>query len=214
MEFATLMMFAAGFATAYWLAHCHRPASPKKTVVKTTSVVLLLVAAWMAGGPPLLLLALGLCALGDALLSLEGEGAFMAGVGAFAAGHVAYILLFLTYPGAELARVGTWPGPALLLALAVLGAVMAVLLWPRAGALRWPVMAYIPLILFMGVAARALPSAMPGVYWPALFFIASDVVLALEMFVLRDGRLKRIAPFVVWPLYWLAQAGFVLAFTG
>ena len=39
------------------------------------------------------------CATGDALLSRETETTFMAG--AFAAGHLAYIALFLTHPASD-----------------------------------------------------------------------------------------------------------------
>lgn len=212
MEYATLMMVAAGLATSYWIAHCYREPSVKRSVIKTLSVVLLLAAAWIGHGPALLLVALGLCALGDFLLSRPGETAFMAGVGAFAAGHIAYVALFLTTSGAALDRLGAaWPS---LLGLAILGCVMAVILWPRAGALRGPVMAYIPIILAMGAAAQVLPVQHHDARTAAFLFIASDLILALEMFVLAEGRWKRIAPFAVWPLYWLAQALFTLSFAG
>ncbi|MDQ2093525.1 lysoplasmalogenase [Rhodalgimonas zhirmunskyi] len=212
MEITTLMMIAAGLATSYWIAHCYRRPSLKKSVIKTLSVVLLLAAAALGHGPVLLIVALALCALGDYLLSRAGDGAFMAGVGAFAAGHLAYIALFLTTPGADLGRIpAAWP---ILAGLAVLGIVMAVLLWPRTGALRGPVMAYIPIILGMGVSAQALPLAVQDARLAAFLFIASDLILALEMFVLREGPAKRLAPFAIWPLYWLAQALFTLAFIG
>jgi hypothetical protein len=44
--------------------------------------------------------------------------------------------------------------------------------------------------------------------------VASDVVLAIETFVLREDHwLRRYTPYVVWPLYWGAQAGFYLSFS-
>lgn len=202
----------AVLAVLYWAFYCHAGPSAAKSAVKTGSVLALAVAAWAVGGPWVLLLALLLCALGDYLLSRPGEAAFMAGVGAFAAGHLAYVALFLGHPTSDLARLGDHPGQIAVLAL--FGAAMIAVLWPRAGELRGPVAAYVPIILSMGVSVLALPQV-----WPvglaqiaALLFILSDFTLSMEMFVLPEGRMKRLAPFVVWPTYWLAQLGFVLGF--
>ena len=164
------------------------------------------------------LLALGLllCALGDYCLFRDGEGAFMAGVGAFAAGHLAYAVLFLTREASDPARLLQMPGIAIAAALLVLGLVMARILAPRAGALKGPVLAYIPIILSMGAAAATLPGqgALVWALPAALAFVASDVVLAFETFVLPEGhRFRRIAPYAVWPLYWGAQLGFWYAFS-
>jgi hypothetical protein len=44
--------------------------------------------------------------------------------------------------------------------------------------------------------------------------MASDVILAFETFVLPTNHaLRRYAPYLVWPLYWGAQAGFYLSFS-
>lgn len=199
-------------ALLYWLGFCHRGQSTAKSAIKTLSVLGLLAMAALWGGAVLLLLALALCALGDYLLSRDSEVQFMAGVGAFAAGHLAYVALFLTHPLADPARIAAQP--VLIAGLVLFGAVMAGLLWPRAGDLRGPVMVYIPVILSMGLAVMALPVS--GAQWlaplAAALFIASDFTLSVEMFVLLDGPLKRLAPFIVWPTYWGAQACFVLAF--
>ncbi|WP_193555916.1 lysoplasmalogenase [Marimonas lutisalis] len=205
----TLAIAAGLLAALYWWRYCHAGPSWSKSVVKTASVLLLALSAWAAGGPGLLLVALLLCALGDYLLSRPTEGEFMAGVGAFAAGHVAYVVLFLAQGGAQ--PLSPWLTAALLL----LGVVMATILWRRAGALRGPVMVYIPVILSMGLAAQTLPAsgalalALPA----ALLFIASDFILSHEMFVLPETHpLRRFTPFAVWPTYWGAQSLFTLAF--
>jgi len=209
----TLFWIAAACALAY-LAMTARPASLMRSAVKTASVALLALMVLVSGGPVLLVLALALCALGDWLLSRETEATFMAGVGAFAAGHLAYVALFLTHPASDTGQLAAqWP---LVAGLAALGLVMASLLAPRAGDLKGPVLAYVPIILGMGLAALTLPQA--GVLaWvlPAdAAFIASDMILATEKFLLPPGHpALRLTPYLVWPLYWGAQMGFALALT-
>ena len=204
-------------ALIYLVAYCHAPSSWPKTGVKTASVACLALAALWAGGPGLLVLALALCAAGDYLLARDTEPTFLAGVGAFAAGHLAYVALFLSTPGAQLAALTT-PIPVLTLtALAIYGLVMMRLLFHKAGDLRFAVMGYVPIILAMGVAALTVPAE--GALWlvlPAAFlFMISDSVLAAELFLLPASHpLRRITPFVVWSFYWLAQLGFLMAYTG
>ncbi|WP_322866837.1 lysoplasmalogenase [Aquicoccus sp. G2-2] len=201
-------------AVFYWAWFCHAGESWAKSGVKTGSVLLLALAAWAAGGPGLLLVALLFCALGDYLLSRDSEAYFLAGVGAFAAGHMAYVGLFLRHAGADARPV--WIVTVLSAGFIVLGLFMATLLWRRAGTMRLPVLFYIPVILAMGWAALGVPvvGALALVLPGALLFIASDFILALEVFVLSpEHRLRRAAPFAVWPTYWGAQALFTLAFT-
>lgn len=208
-----LLFWAAAACALAYLALTTHAASAHRTLLKTGSVALLALLTAFHGGPVLLAVALGLCALGDALLSRETEATFMAGIGAFAAGHLAYVALFLTHPASDAAAIADHP--ALIAALALLGIVMALLLWPRAGDLKGPVMAYIPIILGMGVAVLALPDTGPmRLALPAaLAFIASDLILATEKFLLPAGHpALRATPYLVWPLYWGAQVGFAAAF--
>jgi uncharacterized membrane protein YhhN len=206
-----LFWFAAANALGY-LFLTARHASTLRTVTKTLSVAALAVIAGLAG-LWVLCLALALCAAGDALLSRETDQTFMAGIGAFALGHLAYIAVFLSHPASDLALISAQILP--LVMLIGLGVVMAILLPPRAGELKGPVLAYIPIILGMGIAALALPQsgALIWVFPAAMSFVASDLILATEKFLLRPGHpLLRITPYAVWPLYWGAQAGFVIAF--
>ncbi|MEX5576953.1 lysoplasmalogenase family protein [Pseudophaeobacter sp. A-200-2] len=210
-----LLSAAAGCALAY-LFFAARPAGLLRSILKTSSVALLALLALIAGAPVLLALGLLLCALGDYCLSRDGEGAFMAGVGAFAAGHLAYVVLFLSTPGSDMAQLVQMPGLAIVIALVLLGGIMVRVLAPRAGALKGAVLVYIPIILSMGAAVATLPGqgALVWALPAALAFVASDVVLAFETFVLPEGhRLRRIAPYAVWPLYWGAQLGFWYAFS-
>lgn len=190
-----------------------QPVSLIRSLTKTGAVVALALAAVWAEVPAFLVLALLLCAVGDWFLSRDGDAAFVAGVGAFAAGHLAYIALFLTlsHGGVELLPLIRFVLAWLFL---ILGLVMAVLLWPRAGRLRWPVMGYIVVILGMGWAALWAPmqGAQGLIVLGALSFMASDMVLALDRFVLPKGHPARTwAPYVIWGAYWPAQAMFTLA---
>lgn len=208
----TLFWIAALFAVAY-LPMSPKPASLVRTAFKTGSVAILALIAAVAGAPSLLILALVLCAVGDALLSQETEATFIAGVGAFAAGHLAYIALFLTHASSDPALILDRPG--LVWSLVLLGIVAATLLAPRAGDLKIPVLCYIPIILGMGITVLSLPEtgalrwALPG----ALAFIASDLILATEKFLLPPQHpAMALTPYLVWPLYWGAQAALLLAF--
>jgi uncharacterized membrane protein YhhN len=208
----TALFWIAAICAVGYLPLTARPTGALRSVVKTAAVAVLAVSAGLADAPVMLVAALAFCALGDWLLSRDGDGAFMAGVAAFAAGHVAYILLFLLQPLADTARISQSPQIGIVGVFIVFGGIMAGLLSPRAGALRGAVLAYIPIILGMGIAVLVLPG--PG--WAllaAIAFIASDMVLASEKFLLPQGHwAMRFAPYVVWPLYWGAQAGFYYLF--
>lgn len=193
-----LFLIAAALAALYLLRFAAAAASWPKTAVKTLSVALLAAIALRAGAPLSLSLGLMLGALGDFCLSRPGRGMFLAGMAGFAAGHLAYLALFL----------GLGAGaPPLLPALALLLVVGAAVLWiaPRAEGMVAPVRGYIVVIAAMTLAALGLPGA-PRLVFGALVFVASDFVLALLLFVLAPGRGARAAAFLVWALYWPAQA--------
>lgn len=208
MTAATAAWAAAGFASVVYLVrYCNAEASLTRSLAKTSAIVFVWVAVFLMGGGPSLLLAIGLCALGDLLLSLDQEKAFLGGVGAFAAGHVGFVVHMLSLETSEAVRLLEPMRAAAILALVLFGMTMARLLWPRAGNFRFAVAAYIPVILSMGVAALTLPAegwigvSLVG----AALFMFSDTVLAAEMFLIdEESRMHRWTPFVVWPTYWLA----------
>ncbi len=209
-----LIVICAGLALAY-LPLASRPASPIRSFLKTASVVGLALSAAISGAVGLAV-ALGFCALGDLLLSREGDRAFTGGVAAFAAGHVAYICLLTFHPKSNPVQLFEWPANLGVLLFVLLGLGMTRVLAPRAGALRGAVLLYIPIILGMGLAALTLPQTGPLllVLGSAIAFITSDVILAAERFLLpADHPMARIAPWLIWPLYWIAQAGFLIALT-
>lgn len=74
--------------------------------------------------------------------------------------------------------------------------------------MRQPVRAYVGLIGLLGLAAILLP-AQPGQGWLRLgagLFILSDLLLALQLFVVkgRDWRVR--LALSLWPAYWAGQA--------
>ena len=210
-----LWLAAAACALAYWVRVLSSP-DALRSVIKTLSVALLALIALLMGQGGLAL-ALALCAAGDALLSRPGERAFGLGVAAFAAGHIAFVILFLSLPGADLQRLISSPHVFAILGLLTLGTVMALRILPAAGDLRIPVALYIPIILSMSLAALSLPPspATALILLGAALFLLSDSLLAVETFLLDDGQpLARALARIVWPSYWMAQALFLAGFTG
>ncbi|MDG4878559.1 lysoplasmalogenase [Mesorhizobium sp. WSM4935] len=188
--------------------------SPKwtRTAAKTLAVALLAVLAAMQGGPALLVAALALSAAGDALLSRDGEKAFLGGLASFLAGHIAYVVLFAQAGGGlGLLTAQSWRG-ATALAMAVFSIVMLAALWRRVGPqLRIPVAVYVAAILAMGVSA--LTTENRWVIAGAVLFIASDGLLAAERFLLSAISLQRLwMRYAVWVLYYAAQLAITLGF--
>ena len=205
------LLFAVLLAIAYgWLVV--RPPSWRRTAVKTGSVALLALLAALQGGPLLLILALVLSAAGDAFLSREGEKAFLAGLVSFLAAHVAYIALFtLAGDGLELLLASPWR-LALAAAMAISVALLMQRLWPAVGrTLQVPVAIYALAILAMGIAS--LTTLLPLAILGAVLFMASDSLLAIGRFLLRDESTHQgwVQP-AVWALYFAAQLSIVLAF--
>lgn len=113
-----------------------------------------LLAAYVAarGGPRLLVAALLLGWGGDVFLLSSADGAFLAGMGCFAAGHLCYLVLF----GRRRTRAGLALGYGLALVVAL------ALLWSGLPAeLRAPVAVYSLLLAAMACRASAL-SPSPG----------------------------------------------------
>jgi uncharacterized membrane protein YhhN len=197
---------AGALAFWYMIAFAGQPPSRDKSLSKTGSVAALAFIAFLSVTPVLLAMALVLSALGDYALSRDGDRAFLAGMAAFLAGHIAYIALFLGQ-GADIAVLSERGLPAAALVLASL--VMLGWLWPQLGSFRMPVAAYVVAIVVMGLAALSLPNSGGSalILGGALAFMASDAILAAEKFRLAsDGPAARAAPTLVWILYWAAQA--------
>lgn len=204
-----LIAAGMGLSLVYLLRFCMASDSALKSGVKTGAIALPAVGLTLAGAPIIPLTALWACALGDFLLSRPGARALQFGIVAFALGHVLYILGFAVHfaPQFDGGLIGIG-GPAILL---MLGLSTEVWLRPHTGTLKWPVRVYVMLILMMGCVAAQQPIPQTTIFWGALAFILSDLVLSVQIFVQIRGAMARLAPFVIWFFYYAAQ---VLIFYG
>ena len=138
----------------------------------------------------LVLAGLALSAAGDLALLGRAQAAFLAGVGAFLAAHVAYTIAFAPRAAPSL------------LAMALLACVAGFAvhrLWPRLGALRIPVLAYAGAISLMLLLALGVPDR--RVQLGATLFYLSDLAVARDRF-LAPGPANRL---VGLPLYYAGQ---------
>lgn len=199
-------------SVVYWLAYSWRPASRAKTVAKALPMGILLAWFWVFqddvthAAMPLAILAAW---VGDIALSRPGNRAFLLGMAAFAIAHIALIAVF--------AGLGLGPlrwGPALMLIGAALA--MALLLWPRSGALRGPITGYVALIALMGAAAFAIdtsPRIEGAVMLGALLFCFSDALIGIERYV-AGARWRVPLSLAIWPTYYVAMVLFAAASVG
>lgn len=203
-----LLAISVVSALIYGLSYCHQPSSLVRTALKTIPVAVLALVAWLAGGPILLILALALSAIGDMALSRNGDRAFLVGLGSFALAHLAYILLFASLASG-------WPAILPILVLVAYAVSTEFWLTPHTGDMRGPVRLYVALIAGMGASALALP----GGFLPALIgagvFLASDTLLAIQLFRLSpESRWQKVFARALWVLYYLAQLLIMWAIIG
>jgi len=122
---------------------------------------------------------------------------------AFFLAHVAYVALFWGLPQAERNLLN-------LAAQAVLvfgGVIFVRQLAPWLGAMRLPVFAYTGVILVMGAASMRLEPQYALVTLGAVMFVASDMILSLQLFTKPAGEPPRLVPsLAVWGLYFFGQA--------
>lgn len=129
---------------------------------------------------------------GDVALLGKGRSSFLAGVGSFAAAHVAYIAAFASVRGepddhdtaALKAALGLWLAAA---------PVMGVAAGRQDPALRAPVAAYATLLFAMFASSHLLDPALPrsarrSVQAGTALFVLSDSVLAAQEFGLLERR--------------------------
>jgi uncharacterized membrane protein YhhN len=136
--------------------------------------------------------------VGDAALLSRRPAAFMAGLGAFLLSHAAYAAAFVG-SGVALPALAVGLLPAALVGWAVLRWLL-----PHVPAgMRWPVLAYVVVILVMCVAAagHAAASGQWVVLAGAVSFTASDLSVARDRFV-QPAFVNRLWG---WPTYFAAQ---------
>lgn len=209
MPFAFLTL-AAVFALIYWTRFAGHEEGAQGWIgssVKTASTGVLLAAGLADHAPGLILLGLGLGVLGDFALSRPGKPAFLIGMAAFAAGHLAYAGAFWSR-AAELGfDAPSAPQWAVLAALATLVLGLGLWLSARAGDLRLPVLTYSILIGLMAATVLILPANEGGAMLTlgAVLFLLSDAALATRMFVVTATGARRMLGLAVWPTYWIGQ---------
>jgi uncharacterized membrane protein YhhN len=144
-------------------------------------------------------------AIGDAALLGRGSKAFMAGLAAFLAGHVLYVVAIVSVvPPADWLRLAGVPA----IAPVAVGLAALALLWPRLGEMKGPVIVYVGAIAAMVVGALAIarggalgePRGCVFATGAALFFVS---VLA----VARDRFGRRSFSNRAWglPAYYAGQ---------
>ncbi len=146
-----------------------------------------------------ILVGLVLSALGDVLLiPKESQRAFLAGLGSFLLGHVAYTFAFAVR-GLDPVTVAVAMVAVLALGLTVLRRLLVVV--PEK--MRRPVLAYVVVISAMLVCAAGTVgrAGMPAIFVGAFAFYFSDLAVARQRFVQRSFTNK------AWglPLYFTAQ---------
>ena len=142
---------------------------------------------------------------GDLALLGKSNKAFLAGLGLFLFGHLAYVAAFASLMPAHLWLAGAGPLAALPY---VAGGVVLWLLWPKLGSMKVPVIFYVVTIATMvsfAISAwrtHALPDpARTRMIAGALLFFASDLAVARDKFVATTFTNK------AWglPTYYAAQ---------
>lgn len=134
---------------------------------------------------------------GDIFLMLPDR--FIAGLVSFLIAHLFYIAAFIFESGRALSLWSAIP-------FLIYGGLMLKALWPHLGKMRLPVVFYMLAILLMGWTAvsRWTLTEQPGsllAMLGALFFIASDSLLALDKF---KGRFRS-AQLLIFSTYSVAQ---------
>ena len=207
MTISMLWLFSAGLlVAAVYLPFANRAPGAVRSTLKTAPLALFCLCAAGIGASPYLTLALLFSALGDFALSRSGRKMFLWGLAAFTLSHVFYVLFFLAESGAPL-----WAAfiTAPILASLLLAFAFSSELWlsPFAGALRWPLRLYTVLITLMMLAAL---TTWPINNWFAVgggLFLASDVVLAVQIFRMIDGtKTFAVVRIAIWLAYISGQA--------
>jgi uncharacterized membrane protein YhhN len=136
----------------------------------------LLMPALMVGRDRATQRALAFGGAGDVALLGSSPAAFSAGLGAFLAGHIAWIQALRLRPGAGLLR----RHPVLALPYLAAGVGMNAYLWSRTGRDRYPVVAYSTALV--ATALAALDAGRPVTAAGGMLFLTTDSLLALERF--------------------------------
>ncbi len=186
-------IFAIGF-----IATLHLRPYPFVYLVKAVPIYSLAILAFMIiNGLRGKLIGIGLIfsGVGDIVLELGNESLFTLGLGAFLVAHLFYIAAFT--------KDLQYKGPRSLITAAILayGCLIGFVMIPNLGNMLVPVVAYLAVIVVMGVVA-----ALGGVnHWlvvvGACLFIASDSLIAVNRFIAPVPN----SSFLIMATYYPAQ---------
>ncbi|MFZ1815082.1 MAG: lysoplasmalogenase [Rhizobiaceae bacterium] len=186
------------------------PQGLPRAILKTIPVSLLAISTLVDAQPYGLVAALALSAAGDWFLAFRGERNFLLGLVSFLLAHLAYAALF--FQAQDLAWTAGMPFFAATVVLLAISLAIFRRLREHLGPMKIPVAIYTGAIAAMAISAlgRGLdPVLLPGV----LLFMASDTVLAHELFVLdEDSPVRRYTAPFVWFAYFIGQALITAAF--
>lgn len=205
--FFALASLGAAAAIAYGAVFLHRPESLVRALVKTLFMGALTVAFALTGTHPLLLIALAASALGDFLLAFKARWVLPFGILSFLIAQLAYLLIFTALWFFSGDNSPLWPRYIAMGAIVL--ATLGFLVWlaPRLG---WMALGVVPYAIAI-TAMASMAMWLPWPAWPAMLgavsFLASDLVLAAELFRLPpEAPARRITTPLVWWSYVAAQA--------
>lgn len=201
---APLLVWTGILAAMIYLPMTEDEPSMPRTVVKALPLIFFAYAAWQAGNTAYLVAGLFLSALGDIALSRLNKQTFLFGLAAFALAHLLYVFHFLVLSQTPLWEAFVLNAP---MAIFLVGYAVLAELWlvPYTMDLKWLVRAYVVLITLMGLAALTMPIG--TAFLGAAFFIASDTLLAFQLFRLdEDNPMTGRVGWAIWIFYIAAQA--------
>jgi uncharacterized membrane protein YhhN len=169
-------------ALADWAAVARRRPD-LESVAKPAVLVILVLLAWLLRADSVdygaqLLVGLVLCLVGDVVLLGRSDRAFLGGLIAFLAAHVAYIAAFRRIPG----EAPIWWGVltvAIVVAAVIVTAILPIL--RASGRDGIPLLVYA--LVVGGMAALAWATGLVVVGIGATLFLASDALIAFDRFV-------------------------------
>lgn len=192
LQIALLVATAAAAVTNWWSRVRDDERLERWSKPLTTALVIAL--ALVSGAPTeqvvVATVALTLCLVGDVCLMRPIDN-FVAGLSAFLLGHLAFVVLFALY-GLDSS---TLAGVALILAgvlAASVGRVIVLGAVHSDTALKWPVLAY--LVVILGTAVVGWSTTMPLVIVGTTLFVVSDSILGWRQFV---GQRPWMAPAIM-----------------
>ncbi len=116
--------------------------------------------------------------LGDILLELDRSAYFVFGLAAFLIAHIFYITVFIRKP------VLKKPRSIIVFVIIAYGLVLGSILIPHLGSMMIPVVAYLIVILAMGISAALGSNNHLLIIAGACLFIASDSIIAVNKFLM------------------------------